>query len=1151
MKRLALLLLVLIVGLAIADPVLQLGTVTFDSVYVKVFAGVVADTYPELLGDTWQLVPKWYLDSVVGGGLGTDANAFHHDDADDSTFDLFLSLVTGDSSRWSVLRGRSGKLTMRDTVLLPLTAYLGAVNPDSKLVTKYYVLTHGSIDSIYAGTFMIPGWLLAGDTAKVDTSQTWPLAANSGLLQGKDTTALWNAKLLQGKDTTALWDAKTLQGQDTTALWNAKTLRGRDTTDFDNAKLLQSQDTGALRALYDSVDYAIYAETSNFALNAGGDSVMYADSAGYADAAGNALLLQGKDTTALWNAKTLQGVDTTYIFSKDGGGGDSSWVWAAIDSASGNVAQFTRGRFPTLNAKTQMFQTRDTQRMFIDSLGRVTVGNFTTVTGSPLTVYSPESTVAAMNIIAPKDCEFTMWYTDAANNGPWLSGARSRGTWLSPAKVEDGDYIFTIQGKPHKGTAWTTAGQLRLEVDGATSSGVRPASRWVFCTDTNGSSTTPERMRIDAYGRVQIDTTAPRGTAKLTVKGNVNADSFIGPLSGKATTAGTADTTAGGAARATLAAGASLLQGKDTTALWDAKTLRGRDTTDFDNAKLLQGQDTAALRALYDSVKYADSAGVAKAGIPNFTVTTTTAGEGAILGNAFVGNWISSNAYTTFTHKDVVNKANNYGFIQNSSGETWFNGAGAVNFNIGASNKMILYSDRFTSGIPVAVCSSATRSTEKLFVKGNSRTSDTSFAAYFSGNGSLLTSLNGDALPAMSATKKGGVPATGTPANKFLRDDATWQDVGGAATDQQARDTATAALRFAERDSLLALSRGAPYDSATIAANSYLLQGKDTTALWNAKTLQTKDTTALWDAKILRGRDTTDFDNAKLLQGKDTTALWDAKTLQGKDTTAVKTFVLTGKAATAGTADSAIDVPDSIDAIVTQVTRVRVDSLTGTALQATRIRPGTLYGATLSGNFLGGDSVGNVTVMQATRMRPGTLYGATLSGNFLGGDSVGNVTVVQATRLRGALTGNVTGNVTGNLTGTADSTVHLPDSINDNAAVVSAARLRGHVMPRCTTIANPASITPNADVFDQYCVTGQAQTLTINAPTGTPVAGQKLLIRIKDDDTSRTLSWNAIYVAFTGITLSTSTTLGKTMYWGAVYNATDTKWDVLASNVAP
>lgn len=39
--------------------------------------------------------------------------------------------------------------------------------------------------------------------------------------------------------------------------------------------------------------------------------------------------------------------------------------------------------------------------------------------------------------------------------------------------------------------------------------------------------------------------------------------------------------------------------------------------------------------------------------------------------------------------------------------------------------------------------------------------------------------LDGDRLPAMSATKKGGVPATGTPAGKYLKDDGTWETPAG------------------------------------------------------------------------------------------------------------------------------------------------------------------------------------------------------------------------------------------------------------------------------------------------------------------------------------------------------------------------------------
>jgi len=39
--------------------------------------------------------------------------------------------------------------------------------------------------------------------------------------------------------------------------------------------------------------------------------------------------------------------------------------------------------------------------------------------------------------------------------------------------------------------------------------------------------------------------------------------------------------------------------------------------------------------------------------------------------------------------------------------------------------------------------------------------------------------LDGDRLPAISATKKGGVPLTGTPSGKFLKDDGTWASAGG------------------------------------------------------------------------------------------------------------------------------------------------------------------------------------------------------------------------------------------------------------------------------------------------------------------------------------------------------------------------------------
>ena len=96
-----------------------------------------------------------------------------------------------------------------------------------------------------------------------------------------------------------------------------------------------------------------------------------------------------------------------------------------------------------------------------------------------------------------------------------------------------------------------------------------------------------------------------------------------------------------------------------------------------------------------------------------------------------------------------------------------------------------------------------------------------------------------------------------------------------------------------------------------------------------------------------------------------------------------------------------------------------------------------------------------------------------------------------------------------------------------------------------------SSLTPNSDNVDEYVVTAQNAALTIAADTGTPVDGQKMLFRIKDDGTARTLafttgstkSFRAI-----GITLPNTTVAGKTTYIACKYNSADSRWDVLAAN---
>jgi hypothetical protein len=99
--------------------------------------------------------------------------------------------------------------------------------------------------------------------------------------------------------------------------------------------------------------------------------------------------------------------------------------------------------------------------------------------------------------------------------------------------------------------------------------------------------------------------------------------------------------------------------------------------------------------------------------------------------------------------------------------------------------------------------------------------------------------------------------------------------------------------------------------------------------------------------------------------------------------------------------------------------------------------------------------------------------------------------------------------------------------------------------PRVTSAASASTLTPDISASDVYAYTALAAGLTINAPTGTPLDGDKLMFRLLDNGTSRALTWNATYTVI-GVTLPTATTISKTTYVGCIYNANNTRWDVIA-----
>ncbi len=120
--------------------------------------------------------------------------------------------------------------------------------------------------------------------------------------------------------------------------------------------------------------------------------------------------------------------------------------------------------------------------------------------------------------------------------------------------------------------------------------------------------------------------------------------------------------------------------------------------------------------------------------------------------------------------------------------------------------------------------------------------------------------------------------------------------------------------------------------------------------------------------------------------------------------------------------------------------------------------------------------------------------------------------------------------------------------IEDSGAsfVKKSIKRKAIINPISVTTASTATLTVDSDVNDFVVLTAQSEALTIAAPTGTPVEGQKLIIRLKDDGSARGITFNAIFRAI-GITLPTTTVASKITYLGLVYNSTDTKWDVIAT----
>lgn len=144
-------------------------------------------------------------------------------------------------------------------------------------------------------------------------------------------------------------------------------------------------------------------------------------------------------------------------------------------------------------------------------------------------------------------------------------------------------------------------------------------------------------------------------------------------------------------------------------------------------------------------------------------------------------------------------------------------------------------------------------------------------------------------------------------------------------------------------------------------------------------------------------------------------------------------------------------------------------------------------------------------------------------------------------------------------TGTSDVTIVTPKALADSdyaktsditvTADSTNTLTNKRINPRIVTAASYTTDTGTAldvSTCDEFDVTAQAGALKLNNPSGTPVNGQKLIVRIKDNGTARALTYDTQFRASSDLALPTTTVLSKTLYMGFIFNSADTKWDLLA-----
>lgn len=244
---------------------------------------------------------------------------------------------------------------------------------------------------------------------------------------------------------------------------------------------------------------------------------------------------------------------------------------------------------------------------------------------------------------------------------------------------------------------------------------------------------------------------------------------------------------------------------------------------------------------------------------------------------------------------------------------------------------------------------------------------------------------------------------------------------------------------------------------------------------------------------------------------------------------------------------------DAIDATTESTIEAAIDTLANlTSIQGQTV--------TLSGSLTVGAAASvnqNVTTTgnpQFSTIELGAATDTTISRVSAGVIAVEGNNVVTNTSSPTLATITTTGNIElGNASDTTLSRAGAGDLAVEGVSVLTTSNTKTVTnkrnQPRVVSAASYTTDTGTSldvSTCDTFIVTAQAGALKLNNPSGTPVQGEKLVVRIKDNGTARALTYDTQFRASSDLALPTTTVISKTLYMGFMYNSTDTKWDLIA-----